>query len=59
MTDWNKLVQSKMVAAGRKPEDSVGLYNEFKIEFWRNSQYSSYEEAKSQGGVYCGETCYG
>lgn len=59
MTDWNKLVSDKMVAAGRKPEDSVGLYNEFKIEFWRNSQHSSYEEAKAQGAVHPGEVCYG
>lgn len=59
MNHWHNLVQSKMVAAGRKPEDSVGLYNEFKIEFWRKSQHSSYEEAKAQGAVHIGEVCYG
>ena len=59
MTDWNKLVSDKMVAAGRKPEDSTGLYYEFEIEFWRESQYSSYEEAKAQGAVYVGEDCHG
>ncbi len=30
-----------------------------RADFWRKSQYKSYEEAKAQGGVYGGETCGG